>query len=153
MTRILNVSASVKVSDHTNSDPEITVKNLTVKTPILIVAAIIGLFLLTACTPRVPGASFCMGDNCKVCSGWDCYNSYINKDHPRPKSPESREAVTQCYQNVDEVTRDQAKGYSSLTVALRGGRTFLKASCRLNKLPRYSALLETDNNCFKSSEE
>jgi len=101
MTRTSNISASVK-------------------TPILITAALIGLCLLTACTPSVPGELFCIGDSCKICTGWDCYNSFINKDHPRPKSPESRKVVAQCYQSVDAVTRDQAKGHFE-PLAYRGG--------------------------------
>ena len=45
---------------------------------------------------------------------WDCYNSFINLDHPLPKSPESRETVAQCSQSIDTVTRDQAIGHIDL---------------------------------------
>ena len=89
-------------------------KNLTVKIPIQFVAALFGLCLSNACTPIPPGGSWCIGNDCNVCSGWDCYNSFINMDHPLPKSPESREAVAQCYQSIDAVTRDQAMGHIDL---------------------------------------
>jgi len=91
-----------------------------VKTPIRIAASLIGLCLLNACTPSVPGEMFCIGDSCKVCSGWDCYNSFINKDHPRPRSPESRDVVAQCYDGVEATTKKQAMGHFEL-LAWQGG--------------------------------
>jgi hypothetical protein len=90
------------------------VTNHTVNTPIGFVGAIFGLCLLNACTPILPGDSWCIGDDCTVCSGWDCYNSFINLDHPLPKSPESRESVAQCSQSIDTVTRDQAIGHINI---------------------------------------
>ena len=111
MTKILSISASADNPDLTNNGPGYAVKYFTSKAPIKLVATLFGLFLLNACAPSVPGELSCIGDSCKICTGWDCYNSFINKDHPRPKSPQSRDAVAQCYQSVDPMTRKLANGH------------------------------------------
>ncbi len=72
------------------------------------------LFALCAaasCAPSAPGDPFCLDEDCNICSGWDCSNSFVNESHPRPQSTASRDAVTQCYQGIDEYTRDLAEGH------------------------------------------
>ena len=65
--------------------------------------------------PPIPGNSLCVGTNCNtLCSGWDCSSSYISKDHPAPRSLESREAVSKCFEQIDPETRDLAKGHFEL---------------------------------------
>ena len=68
-------------------------------------------FALSTCAPAAPGDSFCVGDSCAICSGWDCYNSFINEKNHKPLSIASREAVTQCYEGIEESTRDLADGH------------------------------------------
>ena len=58
-----------------------------------------------------PGDPVCLGRDCTICSGWDCNNSFIDENRPTPQSFASRDAVTQCYQGIDEYTRDLADGH------------------------------------------
>ena len=69
------------------------------------------LCVLAACAPPDPGNAYCVDDGCAICSGWDCSNSFIDENHPRPLSFASRQSVTECYQGFDEATKDLADGH------------------------------------------
>jgi hypothetical protein len=75
----------------------------------LILAVLV--LVATSCAPSAPGDPVCLGRDCTICSGWDCNNSFIDENRPTPQSFASRDAVTQCYQGIDEYTRDLADGH------------------------------------------
>lgn len=84
----------------------------------------LGLGILAGCAPRMPGESLCLdGEDCDICIGWDCANSFIDASHSMPLSPDSRAAVAACYAEIDPTTRNLADGHTEL-LARKGPLTW-----------------------------